>query len=118
VDGVVSKEDRRRRREEERNEDLKQAVEDIEWLREHGAYCEWREAQDHGARHYREHIAFGFEDTRTNRGANAYVAERHERIERSDRVARLAELDKTVDGRELLKDAFKIANMKGTAYDV
>ena len=114
----VSKEARRRRREEERDEDLKQAVADIEWLREHGAYCKWREARDVGAYYYREHIAFSFEDTRTNRGANAYVAERHESIERSDRVARLAELDKTVDGRALLKDAFKIANMKGTAYDV
>jgi hypothetical protein len=114
----VSKEERRRRREEERDEDLKQAVEDIDWLREHGTGCEWREAQDFRGRYYREHIEFGVDDTRTNSGANAYVGERHLRIGRSDRIGRLAQLDKTDDGRDILKDAFKIANMKGAAYDV
>ncbi len=114
----MSKEDSRRRREEERGEDLKQAVDDIDWLREHGTYCSWREAQDHRGRHYREHVAFAFDDTRTNRGADAYVEERHERIARSDRIGRLAELDKTEDGRDVLKEAFDIANMKGAAYDV
>ncbi len=114
----MSREDSRRRREEERGEDLKQAVDDIDWLREHGTYCEWREAQDHRGRYYREHVEFAFGDTRTNSGADAYVEERHERIARSDRIGRLAELDKTKDGRDVLKEAFDIANMKGAAYDV
>jgi len=105
----MSKEDRRRRREEERDEELKQAVADIDWLREHDTYCEWREAQDFGERHYRDHIVFGVGDTRTNRGANAFVDERHQRIERSDRVARLSALDKTEAGRDILREAFKRA---------
>ncbi len=114
----MSKEDRRRRREEGRDEELQQAVADIEWMREHGTYCEWRAAQDFGGRHYREHIAFSVDDTRTNSGANAFVDERHMRIERSDRVARLSALDKTEGGRSILREAFKIADMKGAADEL
>jgi hypothetical protein len=111
----VSKEERRRRRGEERQEDVARSVADIDWLRSHESDCEWREAQDLGEHRVREHIVFGFEDTRTNRGANAYVEERHLRIGRADRIARLAELDKTEDGRSILRDAFKVANLKGAA---
>ncbi len=114
----MSKEERRRRREEERDEGRKQAVADIGWLREHRTSCRWYEAQDFGDRHYREHIVFGFEDTRTNRGANAFVEERYLRLERGDRIARLSALDNTEDGRDILREAFKIANMKGAADDV
>ncbi len=114
----MSKEDSRRRREEERGEGLKQAVADIDWLREYGTYCEWREAQDHRGHYYRARVEFAYGDTRTNSGADAYVEERHERIALSDRIGRLSELDKTEDGRDVLKEAFDIANMKGAAYDV
>jgi len=100
------------------SEQVKQAVADIDWLREHGQQCEWYEAQDFGDRHLREHIQFGFEDTYTNRGANASVDARHLRIDRSDRINRLVELDKIEEGREVLRAAFRIANMKGAAYDL
>ncbi len=110
----MSKEERRRRRKEEANEELKQAASDIEWLRENGTRCSWCEAQDFGERHYREHIAFAFDDTRTNEGANAFVEERYLRLERGDRNARLAALDKTTGGRSILREAFKIADKKGT----
>jgi hypothetical protein len=114
----VSKEERRRRREEERDEDLRQAVADIDWLRTNNTPCEWYEAQDFGDGRIREHIKFTVDDTRTNHGANAYVGERHLRIERSDRMARLAALDKTENGRDVLREAFTMADMKGAAYDV
>jgi hypothetical protein len=114
----MGKEERRRRREEEREGEVKQAVADIEWLREHNTSCKFRPTRDVGERHFREHIEFGVTDTHTTYGADAFVEERHERIERGDRIARLAQLNKTEGGREILKDAFKIANMKGAAYDV
>ncbi len=117
----MSKEERRQRRKEEANEELKQAASDIEWLRENGTPCNWCEAQDFGERHYREHIAFVdrehiafvVDDTRTNSGANAFVEERHLRLERGDRIARLAALDKTTGGRKILREAFEIAHKKG-----
>jgi|SRR5215211_884688 len=114
----LSKEERKRRREEERGEEMKQAVEDIEWLRERGVSCSWYEAREVNNRTIREHSSFAFEDTRTNRGANAYVDERHLRIERGDRMARLSELESTEGGRDVLREAFKIADMKGAAYDL
>jgi hypothetical protein len=114
----VSKEERRRRRKEEANEELKQAASDIEWLRENGTPCNWCEAQDFGERHYREHIAFVVDDTRTNSGANAFVEERHLRLQRGDRIARLAALDKTTGGRKILREAFKMADTKGAAYEL
>jgi len=114
----MSKEERQRRRREERDEDLAQAVADIDWLRANNTPCKWYETQDFGGHHIREHIKFTVDDTRTNDGANAYIGERHLRIGRSDRIARLAELDKTEDGRSILRDAFKVANVKGAAYDV
>jgi hypothetical protein len=114
----VSKEERRRRRKEEANEELKQAVADIEWLRENGTPCNWCEAQDFGERHYREHIEFVVDDTRTNSGANAFVEERYLRLERGDRNARLAALDKTTGGRNILREAFEIVHKKGAAHEV
>lgn len=112
------KEDRRRRREEERGEELKGAVADIEWLREHGVTCEWRAARDFSGRHYREHVLVAVDDTWTNSGANASVDERHLRMDRGDRMVRLAELDKLEAGRDVLKEAFDIANMKGAADEL
>jgi hypothetical protein len=109
----VSKEERRRRRKEEADEELKQAASDIEWLRENGTPCNWCEAQDFGGRHYREHIAFVVDDTRTNSGANAFVEERHLRMNRGERIARLAALDKTTGGRKMLRAAFETAHKKG-----
>ncbi len=92
-------------------EQVAQAVADIEWLRAHDTPCGWQEATEAGDRLYREHVVFGFAGTHTNLGADAYVAERHLRMDRADRIDRLAELDKTHDGREILREAFRIANM-------
>jgi hypothetical protein len=114
----MSKEERRRRRQEERDEDLRQALSDISWLRTNGTACEWHEAQGLGDRQIREHILSLVDDSLANDGADAYVGERHLRIDRGDRIARLSALDKTEDGRQILREAFTIANMKGAAYEI
>jgi hypothetical protein len=115
----VSKEERRRRQKEEADEELKQAVADIGWLRENGSQCRWRPEEEFKGRTMREHVEFVVDDTRTNEGANAFVEERYLRMNQGERIARLAALDKTTASRrKILREAFKMADTKGAAYEL
>jgi hypothetical protein len=102
----VSKEDGRRRREEEREEELKQAIADIETLKSNG---NWRvDVLPNGLS-----FVTGGTDIEPPRPET-----RHERMKTTDAFNRLNALGRTDGGRETVRKAIEVVDMKGAAYDV
>jgi hypothetical protein len=102
----VSKEDRKRRREEGRDEDLRQAIADIEALQRNGNWSV--DVLPNG---------LGFVTSGTDIEPPRPET-RHERMKTTDAFKRLDELGKTDGGREIVRKAIEVIEMKGAANDV
>ena len=83
-----------------------QAVEDIEWLRDNGVRCEWREEEYFGEERVREHLVIILSPTQPVRALRLWSI-------MGDRATRLRKLDETEAGRAILRRAFVIADKKG-----
>jgi hypothetical protein len=96
------KEERRRRRERQREEEIQQTADDIRHIQAQGLKVRLRR----GPASAREHLTLEGEEY-GEIDKDEFVAQRHERMELTDRVKRLFELDETEDGRAVIREALK-----------
>ena len=100
----MSKEERRRRREEEYDEDLRQAIADVERLQEKGWHIDVVDGE----------LRFAI-----GRDIEKPTAEaRYERFEATDAFKRLRELGETDNGLDIARKAIEFVNSKGSINEL